>query len=285
MQALWDLLRVEHLRDPLSWFDILLLWFVFYNLLQMIRRTRAVQMVYGLLALVLIWFVTDPSGLLPLKAVHWVLGQVLVYGGFAIIVIFQTPIRQALAHFGQLGLRRWHQPDPSELVIEEVALAAAAMGSRRIGALIVFERVQGLRNYIETGIQLDARVTYDLLINIFAPRTPLHDGAVIIGGGRIAAASCFLPLSVDPLISRQFGTRHRAAIGITEETDAVAVVVSEENGVVSIAAGGRIQKDLDTRALRAALADMLAAERPGTAARWRRADAARAARQTAETTR
>lgn len=270
LETVVTLLRFDRLADLFAWFDIALLWFVIYQLLMLIRRTRAVQTVYGLLGLVLLWFATDPQGPFPLQAVHWVLGQLLVYGGFAVIVIFQTPIRQALAHFGQIVSQRVRQAESSGLPLEEVALAAATMASRRVGALIVFERIQGLRNYTETGLQLDSRVTYDLLMNIFSPRTPLHDGAVIIGGGRIIAASCFLPLTTAPTISRAFGTRHRAAIGITEETDAVAVVVSEERGIISLVNEGKIEQDLDAQALRQSLEELMAVEKGGSSPfrRW-----------------
>jgi uncharacterized protein (TIGR00159 family) len=265
MRSLIELLQIEHLRDPISWFDIALLWFAIYTLLTMIRRTRAEQMIYGLIAVVLLFFITDPAGLVPLRAVHWVLGQLLLYGPFALIVIFSGPVRQALAHFGRFGLFRFRSSETTEALLEEIALAATTMGSQRVGALIVIERAQGLRSFIETGIALDARVTYDLLMNIFTPKTPLHDGAVIISESRIKAASCYLPLSVDPQISREHGTRHRAAIGISEETDAVAVVVSEERGVVSLAVGGRLTPDLDTRALKRLLIECVIPEKQAAA--------------------
>lgn len=262
-----SLLQLEQLREPTAWLDLVLLWFAIYTLLVLIRRTRAEQMVYGLIGVVLLFFVTDPSGILPLRAVHWVLGQLLLYGPFALIVIFSNPVRQALAQFGRLRFLRFRQPDTLAPLLEEIALAATAMGSHRIGALIVLERSQGLRNYIETGITLDANVTYDLLMNVFAPKTPLHDGAAIISEARLKAASCYLPLSVDPYISREYGTRHRAAIGITEETDAIAVVVSEERGIVSVAINGKLTQDLDTRSLKNLLVEQMVSER--ASGRWR----------------
>lgn len=261
MDVLYRAFQIDQL-DVAAAIDILLLWFAFYQLFLLIRRTRAVQIAYGLVAFVVVWFLTGPNGLLPLRAVHFLLGAVLPYGVFAIIVIFAGPIRQALAWFGRMPFTRFRQADKNEKIVEEIALAATAMGSRRIGALVILERGQGLRNYIETGIALDAIVSYDLLINIFSPKTPLHDGAVIIADGHIMAASCFLPLSTDPYISRTFGTRHRAAIGITEETDALAVIVSEERGVVSLAMAGQLRADLDTRALRALLYEHWVGPRP-----------------------
>ncbi len=250
------------LTRPLAILDLLLLWFAIYQLMILIRRTRAVQMVYGLLAVVVLWMLTGPLAPLRLQAVNWVLSKLLIYGGFVVIVIFQNPIRQALAQFGRNPFRRFRpQQDNTTRIIEEIALACSSMGSKRIGALIVLERSHGLKNFIETGILLDARVSYDLLINVFSPKTPLHDGAVIISDGRMKGASCFLPLSVDPYISRKFGTRHRAAIGITEETDAIAVVVSEESGAVSAAIDGALHENLDTRALRALLEENLRVDR------------------------
>jgi diadenylate cyclase len=153
-------------------------------------------------------------------------------------------------------------------VIDEVVLAATTLASRRTGAIMVLEREMGLRSYIETGIALDAVLTYDLLINIFTPDTPLHDGAVIVQGNRIAAAACFLPLTVNPELSRTLGSRHRAAIGLSEDTDAVAVVVSEETGIISLVEGGRIRRELDGPTLKGALVHTLegtAASRPAPA--------------------
>ncbi len=269
---------LRQLTRPLALLDLGLLWFAIYQLMVLIRRTRAAQMAYGLLGVVLLWMLTGPMAPLRLQAINWVLSQVLIYGGFVVIVIFQNPIRQALAQFGRNPFRRFRPlQDDMTRIIEEIALSCSAMGSKRIGALIVLERSHGLKNFIDTGIELDARVSYDLLINIFTPKTPLHDGAVIISEGRIKGASCFLPLSQDPYISREFGTRHRAAIGITEETDALAIVVSEERGVVSVAIDGALHENLDTRSLRALLEEQLridsATERNSTTALSRAASA------------
>ena len=256
-----DLIRVLRfdllIENPLSIVDILVLWIAIYQIILLVRRTRAAQMAWGLLAIVVMWWVTRSDGLIRLEAVHWVFGQLLLLMPIAIIVLFQQPIRQALTQFGKYPLRPWRPQDATLQVVEEVALACSAMASMRIGALIVFERGHGLRNYIETGIKVDAIVTYDLLTNIFTPKTPLHDGAVIIGEGRIRGASCFLPLTTNPYLSRTYGTRHRAAIGVTEETDAVAVVVSEERGMISGAVRGKFIEDLDTRGLRALLLEHL----------------------------
>ncbi len=260
-EMLSQLLRADQLSDPWSIVDILVLWIVIYQLMLLVRRTRAVQMVMGLLAIVVLWWITSPEGFVRLRAVHWVLGQLWFYGPFVVIVLFQQPIRQALIQFGRYPFRQFRTLDVNERVIDEVALAASAMASKRVGALIVFERQLGLRNYVDTGIRLDGLVTYDLLINIFTPRTPLHDGAVIIAEDRIRGASCFMPLTTDPYISRRYGTRHRAAIGITEETDAIAVVVSEERGMISAAIDGRLTEHLDTRSLKKLLLEELTADR------------------------
>jgi diadenylate cyclase len=271
IEFLVNLLRLHQLRDPWALVDIVVLWAVIYQVMLLVRRTRVVQMFAGLLGIVLLWWTTSPEGFIRLRAVHWVLQQLLVYSPFALIVLFQQPIRQALTHFGRYPFRQFRTQDITERIIDEVALAASAMASKRVGALVVFERQLGLRNYVETGIQLDGIVTYDLLINIFTPRTPLHDGAVIIGENRIKGASCFLPLTTDPYISRKYGTRHRAAIGITEETDAVAVVVSEERGLISAAIGGRLEEDLDTSSLKQLLTDQLGPDRgrtPGGVRSW-----------------
>src|SRR5918993_3874593 len=175
----------------------------------------------------------------------------LLYIAFAAIVIFQSDIRRALAHFGQAPFFRYfNRQEAADETIEEVVVAATMLAQQKIGAIIAVEREIGLRNYIESGIPLDATLTYDLLVTIFRPGSPLHDGAVILQEGRVAAASCFLPLTVNPRLSRELGTRHRAAIGLTEENDAAAIVVSEETGKISIALNGEIERELSPDDLR-----------------------------------
>ena len=237
--------------------DILVLAVIIYQLLLLIRGTRAVHMIAGVVALGVLHFLTRPA-LFNLPTVHSVLGGLLLYIPFAVIVLFQNQIRQALARFGQNPLAILRPRRLRDNVVEEVALAAASLASKRLGALIVIERDLGLRAFYETGIPLDAEVSYDLLMNVFHRGAPLHDGAVIIAEGRVKAASCWLPLTTDPGLSRAFGTRHRAAVGITEESDAVAVVVSEERGIVSLAEHGRIKEGLDAPALAEALRRILA---------------------------
>jgi diadenylate cyclase len=172
---------------------------------------------------------------------------------FGIIVVFQSEIRKVLAHLGKTPLLGAFSSQKTEELVDEVVLASTTLASHQTGAIMVLEREMGLRAYIETGIALDAVLTYDLLVNVFTPGTPLHDGAVIVQGNRVAAAACFLPLTVNPELSRALGSRHRAAIGVTEDTDAIAVVVSEETGTISLVSEGRIRRDLDARSLKQSL--------------------------------
>ncbi len=258
MDWITDLLR----RPAVSWWDLLdiaLVSVLIYHLLLFIRGTRAVQMALSGGLLIGVFFV---SQWFRLETVNWLIRNLAGYVVFAIIVLFQADIRRALAHLGRGSLFRYFERASSDPeTIEEVAVATNTLAARRIGAIIVFERQIGLRNYIEGGIPLDAMVTYDLLASIFQPSSPLHDGAVIIQADRIAAAACFLPLSVNPRVSRDLGTRHRAALGLTEENDAVAVVVSEETGAVSLVLGGDIERGLSDDALRNRLRTLLAAPR------------------------
>jgi len=230
--------------------DILLVAFIVYELLRFIRGTHAVQIALGgLVIAVLYWF----STIFNLQTVNWLLRTFLPFLMFGVIVIFQSEIRKALAHLGRAPFLGTAAKRQKEEVVDEVVLAATTLSSQRTGAIMVLEREIGLRSYIETGIALDAVLTYDLLVNVFHPATPLHDGAVIVQGNRVAAAACFLPLTVNPELSRTLGSRHRAAIGLSEDTDAVAVVVSEETGAISLVEDGQIRRGLDGPALRRAL--------------------------------
>jgi diadenylate cyclase len=243
-----------------SWLDvldILLVAVIIYQLLLFIRGTHAVQMALGGLVLVIVYWT---SKWFDLETVNWLLRTFLPYLVFGIIVVFQSEIRKVLAHLGKTPLLGAFSTQKTEEVIDEIVLASTTLASGRTGAIIVIEREMGLRSYIETGIALDAVLTYDLLISIFNPGTPLHDGAVVVQGNRVAAAACFLPLTVNPELSRTLGSRHRAAIGVTEDTDALAVVVSEETGIISLVSGGRIRRELDGRALKQALLETLEVE-------------------------
>jgi diadenylate cyclase len=258
MNALQQLLR----RPPISGWDLLdiaLVAFLLYELLLLIRGTRAVQMALSAGFIFALYFL---SRWLQLETVNWVIRTLAGYVVFAIIVLFQADIRRALAHFGKAPFFRYFDRAASaQETIEELVIAATTLAARRIGAIVVIERQIGLRNYIEGGIPLDAMVTYDLIATIFQVGSPLHDGAVIVQGDRIAAAACFLPLSVNPRVSRELGTRHRAALGLTEENDAVALVVSEERGAISLAIGGYLERDLSADALRIRLRSLLGVHR------------------------
>ncbi len=259
----------ELLRRPsVSWWDLLdigLVSFLVYELLLFIRGTRAVQMALSGGFLLGLFFV---SRWLQLETVNWVIRNLATYVVFAIIVLFQSDIRRALAHFGRAPFFRYFERAASaDETIEELVVAVTTLATRRIGAIIAIERQIGLRNYIEGGIPLDAMVTYDLMASIFQPASPLHDGAAIIQGDRIAAAACFLPLSVNPRVSRDLGTRHRAALGLTEENDAVAIVVSEETGKISLVIAGDMERGLSAEALRIRLRSLLGARRRDRAAR------------------
>jgi len=249
-----------HLQDLsfLALIDILVLAVIIYHLLLIIRGTRSVNILLAMAALAIFYLITGP-GLLQLKALHGILGMLVIYIPLAVIVLFQTQIRQALANLGKNPLSALLPRKVEDGYVQEVSLAAASMASKRMGALIVIERDMGLRTFYETGIALDALVSYDLLMNLFTRRSPLHDGAVIIADGRIKAASCYLPLTTDPNLSRTYGTRHRAAIGISQESDALAIVVSEERGVVSLCEDGKIVENLDAQSLERRLLDDLAA--------------------------
>lgn len=234
--------------------DILAVAIVIYNLLLLIRGTRAVQILLGIVFVGAVYYV---ARLAQLPTLEKLLGSLLIFLPIAIIVLFQQEIRRALASFGRNPLWGLTRQVKVESTFNEVVLAATTLSHRKIGALIVIERLDGLRNFIENGIQLDAIVSFDLLINIFTPDTPLHDGAVIVHEDRLAAAASFLPLSPNPELSKELGTRHRAAVGISEETDAVAVVVSEETGIISVTFDGEIVRDLDARGLRNTLYKLL----------------------------
>ncbi len=253
-RGLFELLRAS----PLGWLidvaDIVILAYLIYQLVLLVKGTRAVQMMAGVVFIIAAYFV---AGVLQLTTVQRFIGYVLYWIPFAVIVIFQNTIRRALSRVGRNPFVHLTSRPQSEELINELVLAATSLASRKIGGLVVIEREQGLRNYIETGITIDALLSYDLILSVFSPKSPLHDGAIIVQEGRIRAASCFLPLTSHPTLSKEFGTRHRAAIGVSEETDAVAVVISEERGTVSVAFEGRIIEDVDAIQLRDLLKDYL----------------------------
>jgi diadenylate cyclase len=244
---------LARLAEPRSLADIALVFLVVYGVLKLLRGTRAAPMAAGLAVFAFLYWLAVYQRLTTLE---FVLRGALLYVGFAIIVLFQNEIRQGLITFGnqfRVPFSRKHRGQFGASIYDEIVLAATTLASTKTGALIVIERNVGLKGIVDAGVRLDAELSYDLIVSIFNPASPLHDGAIIVRGDRIAAASCFLPLSLNPLLSKDLGTRHRAALGITEDSDAVAVVVSEETGLVSFVRGGRIKRALDATRLRAAI--------------------------------
>lgn len=234
------------LRVSFTVLDILLVALVVYEVLVMIRGTRAAPMLAGLGALAVTFYLARIG---ELATLNWLVSHLLPYVVFALIVVFQSEIRLMLSDVGRrVSFLRGSAVEGDSY--DDIVLAANLFSQHQTGALMVIEREIGLRTYIESGVAMDARLSYDLLATIFRPSAPLHDGAVIIQKDRLAAAACFLPLSMNPVLSTQLGTRHRAGIGITEETDAIAVIVSEESGAISLAVGGKIERDLTVEQLR-----------------------------------
>lgn len=225
--------------------DILLVWFVIYKLIMVIRGTKAVQLLKGITVIVVVRII---SSFLGLSTLQWLMDQALTWGFLAIIIIFQPELRRALEQLGRGKLFSRSGVDDEEehaKMMEAVVKSVQYMAKRRIGALISIERETGMGDYIETGIPLHAKVSSELLINIFIPNTPLHDGAVILQKSQVSAAACYLPLSESPFISKELGTRHRAALGISEVTDSITIVVSEETGNISVTKNGELHRDLE----------------------------------------
>src|SRR5216684_5395436 len=248
---------LRRLGEPRNIADIVLVFLLVYAVLKLVRGTRAAPMAAGIAAFAILYWLALKENLATLE---FVLRGALLYIGVAIIVLFQSEIRQALISFGnrfRMPFTRRHHGQFGEGVYDEIVLAATTLSSMKTGALIVIERTVGLRNVTDGGVKLDAELSYDLLVSIFNPTTPLHDGAVVVQRHRIAAASCFLPLTLNPRLSKDLGTRHRAAIGVTEDTDAVAVVVSEETGLISFIKAGEIKRGLDATKLRSAIFEAL----------------------------
>lgn len=230
--------------------DITLVFIIVYVVLKLLRGTRAVPTMVGIVLIALLYWLSVAQDLATLE---FVLRWAVVLLPFAIIVLFQSEIRQALIYFAnrlRFPIVKRQRGQFGGSVYDEIVLAVTTLASEKTGALLVIERNVGLRNFIDSGVQLDSVISYDLLVTIFDPATPLHDGAVVIKDERIAAASVFLPLTKNPEISRDLGTRHRAAIGITEGTDAISIVVSEETGLVTFVEGGRVRRNVDTAGLR-----------------------------------
>lgn len=250
-----DTLQIfQDFRWLLDLLDIGLVTFIIYRIFLLIKGTRAVQMLLGL-AVILIVYVASQIG--ELYTLHWILDNFLASIILVIIVIFQNDIRRALVHVGRNPFFADLSFREESLLIDELTKSSISLAGKRQGALIVIERETGINDFLEVGIELDARVSNELIQSIFLPASPIHDGALVIQDGRLKRAGCFLPLSQDVAISKKLGTRHRAAIGLTELVDAVAIVVSEETGKVSIVVGGRLTRDLDSTALQRVLKRLL----------------------------
>ncbi|MBD3922969.1 TIGR00159 family protein [Paenibacillus sp. PR3] len=242
--------------NDLSWsngikdvIDIAVVSYIIYKLILLVRGTRAVQLLKGILVLVATWAL---STWLNLGTLKWLMNQMFTFGVVSVLIIFQPELRRALEQLGRgklFGRSPGLERDQINERISEIIKAVNFMAKRNIGALIVFERESGLNEYIESGIGMESRISSELIVNIFTPNTPLHDGAVIVRGNQIMAAACYLPLSENPFISKELGTRHRAAIGVSEVCDAVSIVVSEETGQVSLCLNGMIVRDIKEESL------------------------------------
>jgi diadenylate cyclase len=251
--------------------DIVLVWYVIYKLINVIRGTKAVQLLKGILVILLVRVVSEFLGL---QTLSWMMEQAITYGFLAIIIIFQPELRRALEQLGRGKFfsrsSNLDDEDP-EKTVDAIVKATDYMAKRRIGALISIEKETGMGDYIETGIQLNSNISSELLINIFIPNTPLHDGAVIIQKNNVAAAACYLPLSESPFISKELGTRHRAALGISEVTDSLTVVVSEETGNISLTKNGELHRSINLDELKKLLTSELIINnktKQASSARW-----------------
>ncbi|ULT57242.1 diadenylate cyclase CdaA [Neobacillus drentensis] len=251
--------------------DIALVWYVIYKLINVIRGTKAVQLLKGILVILLVRVVSEWLGLITLS---WMMQQAINWGFLAVIIIFQPELRRALEQLGRgrfFSRSSTQDDDNQEKTVEAIVKATDYMAKRRIGALISIERETGMSDYIETGIRLNSNISSELLINIFIPNTPLHDGAVIIQKNNVSAAACYLPLSESPFISKELGTRHRAALGISEVTDSLTVIVSEETGGISLTRNGELHRDLKVEELKELLSSEMMIHnkaKQASSARW-----------------
>jgi diadenylate cyclase len=256
MNPVLDQLRLLH-AGPRDLIEVLVVAFVLYRMLLLIQGTRAVQMLTGIVMLVLVYAI---AWLMKLTMITYLLELVFTYGAFAALVIFQPELRAGLAHLGQSRVTRFFRRMEEVEVAEEVSDAVERLARSGIGAIIVLEREMALGDYIQSGSEMQAKVSADLLATIFTPYSPLHDGAVLIRGDTIIGAGCILPLSQQALVDRSLGTRHRAALGLSEETDALVVVVSEETAAITIAENGRLHRDVTGLQLREIVAGRPLAE-------------------------
>jgi diadenylate cyclase len=248
---------LAQLKSSIGWFDVMdvaIVAFIVYRILLLIKGTRAMQMLTGLGILGIGFFL---SSRFELYTTHWLLSYFFDYLILIVIVLFQDDMRRAITLVGKNPFFSTASAEEEREMVDEIARAATRLARERIGALIVIERETGLKNFIDTGSKLDSRVKAELLYSIFVQNSPIHDGAAIITGGRIAAAGCFLPLSKDPNIDKRYGTRHRAALGITEDSDAIVILVSEEAGEAHLVKNGKLTTNLNEQELRQSLAALL----------------------------
>lgn len=272
MQEIIDMFSYMRMRDVM---DIVIVATVIYKLYGLLKETRAEQLAKGIIVILVL---TKVSDWLELYTINWILNNAITVGMIAILIVFQPELRRGLEYIGR---SRFFSKSFIEIrgeslsyVVEEIVEATASLSRQKIGALIVMERQTGLNEVVETGTKIEGNVSSDLLINIFIPNTPLHDGAVIIKDDKIKAAACFLPLTDNSGLSKELGTRHRAALGISERSDSLAIIVSEETGAISIAENGTIARYLDTKTLRQILTDMYKpkSNNPTFLWRWRQKD-------------
>lgn len=233
--------------------DILLVAYIFYRLMLLVRGTRSVQILLGILFLALATFLV--SNIFHLPMTKWLLEKFWMAGIIILVIVFQPEIRSALAELGTQPISRWILPDKLNF-IDEIVEALKECSHKRIGALLVLEQETGLKNFIETGTRINAEISKELILSILHPRSPLHDGAVILAGEQLVAAGCVLPITDDPHFAKVLGMRHRAAVGVSECSDAIVMVVSEENGGLSLARGGRLQREVELKELREQLYDL-----------------------------
>lgn len=260
MESLWETIQtmvwnVFHRPGLSDIIDIFIVAFIIYKLIMLTRQTRGSAVLKGLVLLLLI---AGASDLLGLTAINWLMMAIISNGAVVLVILFQPELRKALETMGRGTVLDKNREDKSEeaRVVDEVIKCLTNLSRRRVGALIVFEQKTGLQDVIETGISIDAEISAALLENIFEPNTPLHDGAVVVRGTRVTAGACILTLTEGAGISHELGTRHRAAIGISETTDAVVLIVSEETGIISMARGGKLTRHLEAKSLRETLTAM-----------------------------
>ncbi len=248
----WNLFNRIQFSD---FIDILIIAFLLYKIFELTQQTRAGQVFKGFLLLVVIGWV---SNLLGFNALNWLIGNIVSNGAIVLLILFQPELRRALEQMGR-GAKVAHlteNRDESSRIVFEITQCLLGLSRRRVGALIVFEQKTGLKDYIDTGTPLDSKISAPLIANVFEPNTPLHDGAMIIRDDRIVAAGCFLSLSENSSLGRDLGTRHRAGLGVSEVTDAIVLIVSEETGIISMAQGGKLTRHLDADSLSRVLSGM-----------------------------